>query len=360
MNTFHHEALNRIAKVANRLKVPNLHCARNLDKYLALSLLQKSIRRNEFQLAWNASSYLLKFYPETFWKRLQVIALEDVGVADLELVLATLMIAKKQNSLASKNNYLSLAWALVSELCSSKKDRSADDLFDVLDRDTSLADKWADIIEGNQRPESATDDIILQSIVFAVSAGADGPGTIGKVTRSKWKSLLLAQQDLPTRSLALECAIVGMQNTGSVLAPLLYCVATTKPQSAPIVDDVFPATSAKSFPPIWTLGLHTRVGLSGFRKYLARSSRFHSLFQNSTSGDVSGSKTVGGLVFRLSCGQLRNRWDTEISRTLKTRATNLGWGIVDQAVPEAMEILSDEFDLLDDCRHQALKDFQNG
>lgn len=360
MSTFHHEALNRITKVASGLKNPNLNRVRNLDKYLALSLLQKSIRRNEFSFAWDASSYLLRFYPETFWKRLPVIALEDVGAADLELVLATLLISKKQSGLTSKQDYFSTAWALVSELCSSNKDRSADDLFDVLDRDNSLADKWADIIEARRRPEPTINDIFSQSIGFAVSAGAYGPGTISKVTKSKWKALLLAQHDLPTRSLALECAIVGLQQTGSVLAPLLYCVASTNLQSAPIVDDVFPATSAKSFPPIWTLGLHTRVGLSGFRKYLARSSRFQNLFQSSTSGDVSGSKTVGGLVFRLSCGQLRNRWDTEISRTLKTRATALGWGIVDQAVPEAMEILSDEYDLLDDCRLKALKDFQNG
>jgi hypothetical protein len=34
-----------------------------LDKYLAASLLQKAIRRDETDQAWLAASYLLKNYP---------------------------------------------------------------------------------------------------------------------------------------------------------------------------------------------------------------------------------------------------------------------------------------------------------
>ena len=57
----------------------------SFDRYLALSALQKAIRRDDFDLAWNASSYLLENFPAHFWKRLVIIVMEDVGVALVDL-----------------------------------------------------------------------------------------------------------------------------------------------------------------------------------------------------------------------------------------------------------------------------------
>jgi hypothetical protein len=47
--------------------------------WLAMSLMQKSIRRGREQLALRAAATLLRDAPERLWRRLGVTAAEDVG-----------------------------------------------------------------------------------------------------------------------------------------------------------------------------------------------------------------------------------------------------------------------------------------
>jgi len=46
-----------------------------------------------------------------------------------------------------------------------------------------------------------------------------------------------------------------------------------------------------------------------------------------------------------------------VAELLKDRSTNLGWGMLDAAVPEALEILRSEFDVLNDFRAKALSEY---
>ena len=46
-----------------------------------------------------------------------------------------------------------------------------------------------------------------------------------------------------------------------------------------------------------------------------------------------------------------------MGRRLKKRATQCGWGIPDDAVPEALSILTSEFDVLNDCRVAAMRNY---
>src|SRR6266481_1352458 len=58
----------------------------NVSPWIAMSLLQKAIRRGEERLALRAASTLLHVLPERLWRRCGCIAFEDVGVADLHTV----------------------------------------------------------------------------------------------------------------------------------------------------------------------------------------------------------------------------------------------------------------------------------
>src|SRR4051812_44974727 len=49
----------------------------DISPYLAMSLLQKAIRRGRSQLALNAGATLLQQSPERLWRRLSCIAFED-------------------------------------------------------------------------------------------------------------------------------------------------------------------------------------------------------------------------------------------------------------------------------------------
>ena len=64
------------------------------DPYIAMSLLQKSIRRGDEKNALSAGIFLLNSNDRSFWKRLCICALEDVGIANLKLVAQVLLVDK--------------------------------------------------------------------------------------------------------------------------------------------------------------------------------------------------------------------------------------------------------------------------
>ncbi len=58
----------------------------NHDRYIAMSALQKGIRRGAIELSLSAGLHLLNADPRSFWRRLCVIAFEDIGIANMDLV----------------------------------------------------------------------------------------------------------------------------------------------------------------------------------------------------------------------------------------------------------------------------------
>ena len=58
----------------------------NADRYIAMSLLQKAIRRGEFGFAFSSALTLLNLNDRAFWKRMCVIVFEDIGIANIDLI----------------------------------------------------------------------------------------------------------------------------------------------------------------------------------------------------------------------------------------------------------------------------------
>lgn len=331
----------------------------HLEKFLASSLLQKSIRRGETSWAWQAASYLLEYHPSYFWKRLPIIALEDIGVGDLDAVMLVLTASKNRQSLSKYGSGFQLAAALLQEMCDAEKDRSADDLFDCLSRDPNLICQRAQILDQiatNEHIDFDPGGIGVQEIGNHLTAKAVRDGDIPdrNLDIGTWLPEISHLKELS--SLQREVAVLGFSVTRSILAPMLAVVSTKAGQTArPTIDDEFLPTPS-SVVPIWSLGLHTRIGLTGFRKYISRSRQVSDLLKQYSCGSVSGPKVVGGLVFRLDCGQLKNRINWHVGTDLKRRATQIGWGIADDVVEDLVAILRAEFDLLNECRLQALNE----
>ncbi len=61
-----------------------------IDKWLASSALQKAIRRGNEAEALSCARLLLNVDAQRLWRRLGIIAIEDIGVADIEVVGQTL------------------------------------------------------------------------------------------------------------------------------------------------------------------------------------------------------------------------------------------------------------------------------
>lgn len=92
------------------------------DRWLLSSLLQKAIRRSDLRHARRAGHQLLRMDPARLWRRLAIIALEDIGVANLELVSDILALVHAGKGTAS------LLDVLLDRACRAAMDRTADHL----------------------------------------------------------------------------------------------------------------------------------------------------------------------------------------------------------------------------------------
>jgi replication-associated recombination protein RarA len=103
------------------------------DPWVISSLLQKSIRRSETEIAQRAALTFFKLKGTAIWRRLMVIALEDVGIGNLDAVTTTVAVASDSAWRKSHGGDLKLAVFLVGLLAEAPKDRSADYLCDAKD-----------------------------------------------------------------------------------------------------------------------------------------------------------------------------------------------------------------------------------
>ena len=108
------------------------------DPWLAASALQKAIRRSDISSALLAASVLLAVQPDRFWRRLGVIALEDIGIADLVTAYDILWVAGKKVWRSDNGGDYEIAARLISRLCKSPKSRDACDLLAIADWDSDL------------------------------------------------------------------------------------------------------------------------------------------------------------------------------------------------------------------------------
>ena len=67
------------------------------DKWVLASGLQKAIRRGELRTAQSCAATLMQADKQMLWRRLQVTALEDVGVGDAALVTQIIAAATHAN-----------------------------------------------------------------------------------------------------------------------------------------------------------------------------------------------------------------------------------------------------------------------
>jgi hypothetical protein len=103
------------------LPVEALHC----NRWIASSGLQKAIRRSEIGIACRAALTLHKQDRANAWRRLIAIAFEDVGPADIEVVLQTVAVAVAPGWRASYGEDRAVL-SIISKLAAAAKDRSAD------------------------------------------------------------------------------------------------------------------------------------------------------------------------------------------------------------------------------------------
>ena len=99
-----------------------------ISQWIAMSLLQKSIRRGEVRLALRAAATLLHGSPGRLWRRLGCIAFEDIGVGDLDTVALVTAALSGKRLRSEVGGEWPVACFLVSRMSQATKCRASDDL----------------------------------------------------------------------------------------------------------------------------------------------------------------------------------------------------------------------------------------
>jgi hypothetical protein len=96
------------------------------DPWIVSGVLQKSIRRGETELVQRAALTLLTLKASALWRRLMVIASEDIGAGSEDLLAVTVAAATDGDWRQSVGGDERVAMFLARRLAEAPKDRSAD------------------------------------------------------------------------------------------------------------------------------------------------------------------------------------------------------------------------------------------
>jgi hypothetical protein len=137
----------------------------DVSPWVAMSAMQKAIRRGREELALGAAATLFRDAPEKLWRRIGCIAYEDVGLAALDAVgVATVSLGGKPARAALGGEW-AVATCVVAELSRAPKCRAADDLLMACELPPAYADARARLprLTTRQLIEIATGQFLSKS-----------------------------------------------------------------------------------------------------------------------------------------------------------------------------------------------------
>jgi hypothetical protein len=330
------------------------------DSYIAKSLLQKAIRRGKTGSALSAATFLISANERSFWQRLVVIACEDIGIANLDLVSTVCIVAGSKKLQDQFGGSLPVANVLVPALCASSKDRSTDDLFEIITRSRSLSVTKAELAELERselfkRVTSSSAKIEEQFLAAIIwTHGSDIPEAFGHRFK-KWQVAIAGVGSNSKCNAASVAAELGLLRSNVILAAMLPFLAARKVNGpGSVTSDGFPPETDLSGLPSWVLNGHTRAGKRAFSSLLTKSSNLKRFIYRHRTGEVTLVNIVSALVFHLESGCVDKRLQWPVGQRLRTLAESIGYGLPDECVPEARSLLLAEFDLLNECRAECL------
>jgi hypothetical protein len=234
------------------------------DPWVVSSLLQKSIRRGERELAERAAFTFFQLKGAAVWRRLIVIAFEDVGIGSVDALTTTVAVAGDS---AWRKNYggdLRLAAYLARLLAEAPKDRSADYLCDARDHPT-LADFWRAM--ANASLESRLSRVRDQALGLpqraVATVSALGIGWRGDISRGTGglEALLATFRELEVSEELVAATGIAAARTRepiTAMVPLIWFAARHSENQ--VCDYAVPPLVKADDVPLYALDKHTRLG----------------------------------------------------------------------------------------------------
>ena len=233
------------------------------DPWVVSSLLQKSIRRSETDIAQRAALTFFQLKGTATWRRLMVIAFEDIGIGSLDVVTTTVAAAGDSAWRKNHGGDLRLATYLVGLLAEAPKDRSADYRCDAKDH-PMLAYFWRAMEKASL--ESRLSRVRDQALTLPQRAVAAlsvlGIGSRGDVSRTGGLEALLTafhELEVPEELVAAtRIAAARTREPITAMVPLIWLAARQSENR--VCDCAVPPLVKADDVPLYALDKHTRLG----------------------------------------------------------------------------------------------------
>ncbi len=229
--------------LASEHMVPTVEPLR-ISPWLAMSALQKGIRRADVDLATRAATTLLRDDPARLWRRLAGIAYEDVSLADLDCVKLVMTATMGKNFRSQFGGEHRVAGLVIARMCEARKCRAADDLFIAVSHHHALEAVRADLA-GRDLPQHLSHirdgGALLGLAVAALNAsGVRWPGRVeGKAADAAATFDAMKSDGIDPEIVAL--AEQGFRRTREALPVLLPLLSRAMPSGElPAIDDDLP------------------------------------------------------------------------------------------------------------------------
>jgi len=325
-----------------------------VSPWVAMSLLQKSIRRGQEGLALRAAATLLVVSPERLWRRCGGIAFEDVGLADLETVALVVAALAGKRFRATLGGEWPVASCIVSGLALASKCRAADDLLMSAELHPAFA-HTRQTLAGLSLPElldlvTGVGRIEERAIALWYAVGTmRRPSDHLQYRRGDAQA---AFERLNTPSLAAINAVAqeGYRRTGEFLCPLLCLLHTVRQlETVALSDDPLPPERMIGEVPGWCLDLYSREGRAALEVFTRGTSRSARWLRDHVP-PYRRVECLGGVVFRVEGGVVRQRVCWPTSTRLREMVDYDSHGLGHDEARELLDMMRDDIPLLNRVR----------
>lgn len=245
-----------------------------MDAWTASSLLQKAIRRGEVEYSQAAASAFYRMRGSAIWRRLSLIAFEDIGPADPDLCIMVM----QHTSSSKKNADTGVILSLVERMAKAVKSREADYLI--------CAAKQAPFVEDQRRAMAAltvserialavcrksllTDQALAAWMASGVNGGGQqvlGAGDLHGLLATFVESGISSEFAASTGAAARKTS-----EPITIMASLILLTILRHQEVPDVVSEPLPPSVDCNGIPSWVFDKHTRVGKAAVRQLISES-----------------------------------------------------------------------------------------
>lgn len=285
-----------------------------VSPWIAMSALQKAIRRGQKELALHAAATLLQHSPERLWRRLACVAFEDVGLGDLNLVALTTAAMVGKRARAPLGGEWAVASYLTSRMTDATKCRGADDLLLAAENHPAFESQRLELgfstLPQLLRVVASTEPLPVRALAAWFALGTDRRPSPRLARRHGDPSALFARLDEILSAGLVEIAREGHRRSGEVLPIFMALLAPhLQGEFTRVQDDDMPADVMVGAVPGWCLDIYTRPGRAALATFIEGSTRT-ARWVRLHIPQRRRVEFLGTIIFRLEgqCVQQRLRW----------------------------------------------------